>query len=533
MKNIGERRKNRMKIKPSIDKIVYACILGYLILPILIFVSGWLKWYFALIGGTIIIVSYILAIRADEQIIMYRPAKQEFRILFTAALIILLWTTYSGIGGICYQNSDHSARTAIFRAMVERPWPVKSEDGTRGLIYYIGFWLPSALIGKIFGFEAGYKFQIIWAALGIWFVYYLICCHRRKVELWTLIFLIFFSGLDILGEAFRSRDGLNLLLDRHLEWWHQGGLQYSSFTTQLFWVFNQAVPAWVAVAFLMNHKKCNNMLLILGSIMLCSTFPFVGFIPVVTFWIISKCRLDRNKWRKEVFTIQNMTGVLVIGIISFLYLIGNVSGNNVEDNRYQVEESTVQQKMDSDLLVSVGTGFYGTSAELELEVAQPQISVWDRISDWMHYYGIFYVVEFGFYMLLILPYQRKNPLFYVVLAELLICPFIKVGFQQDFCMRASIPVYFLLMIMCMDTFAQMKENSREKLQADYILFIVLLCVAGLTPTNEINRCTSEMYVRANQGVTNQYPESSIEEILNGFNFSGNVEKNFFYRYLAR
>ena len=89
------------------------------------------------------------------------------------------------------------------------------------------------------------------------------------------------------------------------------------------------------------------------------------------------------------------------------------------------------------------------------------------------------------------------------------------------------------MIMCMDTFAQMKENSREKLQADYILFIILLCVAGLTPTNEINRCTSEMYVRANQGVTNQYPESSIEEILNGFNFSGNVEKNFFYRYLAR
>ena len=522
-----------MEKKPSIHKIIYAGILGYLIAPILIFVLGWLKWYFALIGGIAIVVSYVLAIKTDEQIALYRPTRQEFRVLFTAALIILLWATYSGIGGICYQNSDHSARTAIFRALVEKTWPVKSEDGVRGLIYYIGFWLPSACVGKIFGFEVGYKFQIIWAALGIWFVYYLICSHRKKVELWPLFFLIFFSGLDILGEAFRSRDGLNLFLDRHLEWWHQGGLQYSSFTTQLFWVFNQAVPAWVTAAFLMNHKKCNNMLMILGSIILCSTFPFVGFIPIVVFWIISKCRLDWNKWCKEVFTIQNMTGVLVIGIISFIYLIGNVSGGNVEDNHYRVEKNAIQQETDTDLLASVGIELYGTSAEIEVEVSQPKKNVWNRINDWMQYYGIFYIVEFGFYMLLILPYQRKNPLFYVILAELIICPFIKVGFQQDFCMRASIPAYFLLMIMCMDTFAQMHESSREKLQADYVLFILLLCLAGLTPMSEINRCTSEMYVRANQGVTNQYPESSIEEILNGSNFSGNVEDNIFYHYLAR
>lgn len=46
---------------------------------------------------------------------------------------------------------------------------VSYEEGyqMRGLIYYIGYWLPAAVVGKVFGLTAGYYFQYVWAIIGI------------------------------------------------------------------------------------------------------------------------------------------------------------------------------------------------------------------------------------------------------------------------------------------------------------------------------------------------------------------------------
>lgn len=53
-----------------------------------------------------------------------------------------------------------------------------------------------------------------------------------------LLFLIFFSGMDILGALYSSRLPDLLAYDAmHLEWW-TNDFQFSSLTTCLFWVFN-------------------------------------------------------------------------------------------------------------------------------------------------------------------------------------------------------------------------------------------------------------------------------------------------------
>ena len=58
-----------------------------------------------------------------------------------------------------------------------------------------------------------------------------------------LLFLIFFSGMDILGALYSSRLPDLLAYDAmHLEWW-TNDFQFSSLTTCLFWVFNQTVGA--------------------------------------------------------------------------------------------------------------------------------------------------------------------------------------------------------------------------------------------------------------------------------------------------
>ena len=178
----------------------------YLFLPVLIFVVGWLKWYWALPFGILMALACVKGFTDSVQCDCFLLEKSDFRILIKALFLIILWVYLSGIGGWCYQNSDHEARSAIFRALVEYDWPVVSYDGSRGLIYYIGFWLPAACFGKVFGLEAGYTVQVIWAVLGIFIVYYLICVFRKKVELWPLVFMIFFSGLDYVGAWIRSEE---------------------------------------------------------------------------------------------------------------------------------------------------------------------------------------------------------------------------------------------------------------------------------------------------------------------------------------
>ena len=246
------------KIGIYINILVYI----YLALPTIIFFAGWLKWYFALPFGLVAAVACVKGFSnsiRDKCLIIDSSVDIEIRTLVKVLLLIALWVYISGIGGWCYQNKDHEVRNAIFRALVQYDWPVISYDGSRGLIYYIGFWLPAACVGKVFGLEAGYAAQVVWAVLGIFIVYYLICVYRKKVDLLPILFLIFFSGLDYVGTWILGEEGIDLSLAAHLEWWAYD-MQFTSTTAQLFWVFNQAIPAWVSTMLIMTQKSCKNML---------------------------------------------------------------------------------------------------------------------------------------------------------------------------------------------------------------------------------------------------------------------------------
>ena len=51
----------------------------------------------------------------------------------------------------------------------------------------------------------------------------------------------------------------------HIEWWARF-YQFSSFTTQLFWVFNQAVPAWIATLLVLSTKRVGGMFLLTADL---------------------------------------------------------------------------------------------------------------------------------------------------------------------------------------------------------------------------------------------------------------------------
>ena len=463
----------------------------YLALPTLIFMIGWLKWYWALMFGVTLAYACVKGFSdaIHEQCFLLK--KTDVKIFIQALMLIFLWVYLSGIGGWCYQNSDHEGRSAIFRALVQYDWPVISYDGTRGLIYYIGFWLPAACVGKVWGLEAGHAVQVVWAVLGIFIVYYLICVYRKKVDLLPIVFLIFFSGLDYVGTWILGEEGIDLTLATHLEWWAYD-MQFTSTTSQLFWVFNQAIPAWVSTMLILTQKNGKNLLFILSLTMLTSTIPFVGLIPIVLYLYTKRVRADRSRW-KEVFTFQNTAVVVLIGGCVFLYLIGNVS-------------SGVVGRDNADLVVR-------EPAALCLK------------------YLLFFFLEFGIYLYFICKYRKKDSMIYLITAILVICPFIMVGDNHDFCMRASVPALIILMLMCIETLEKIRLDGKKLLLAAYCAVLLL---GAITPFNEIHRSVRETFWRVTNGESVRYPEFDIErELLRFGNFSGEVSGNLFYEYFAK
>lgn len=494
------------------NRVLKYILYVYIQLPIAIFMIGWLDVKYAVLFTAILIVcNYrIVTKQKDGVAFKIKYDKETINAMIISGIIIAFWVYLSGIGGLTFQTSDHTCRNAIFEMLVNEKWPVVGEYQIGGgdistvqLVYYIGFWLPAAVFGKIFGITAGYYFQMIWAFVGIFLVFLLICNYVDSVKVWYILTLILFSGLDIVGFLIMrpdlpSRmyyvDGESIYSFGsvvHLEWWCN--FQFSSFTTQLFWVFNQAIPCWIVILMIIQMKKNNHMILIMGSLLLCSTFPFIGIIPFVIYMLLNRdynCKFGKV-WIKcfvrDTFTFENIVGGGVTGILSYLYLRANYSS--------QMKASNVSQ--------------HSLKAFLMM---------------WI----IFIFLEVGIYFIMVYKYQKKNLLFYISFCWLAICPLFSVGTAQDFCMRASIPALLILVVLIIDSVQKMYDKK------DYIHLVAIvlaLIIGAVTPLHEINR-SIRYTVNAYYTNENVMQESSTG-LMEGGNFSGYTENDFFYRIFAK
>lgn len=499
-----------MLMRKYLSKGLYAAIYGYLILPFLIFSLGWLKIYIAIPIVLLLIICYFKICKESTEVWLPQMTQDNIiKILFIIG-VIALWVYFSGIGKFVFQNTDHEARNGLFNILVTFDWPVVNYDVIQskmpgvtksGLVYYIGFWLPSALIGKVFGLRIGYYAQALWALIGISFVYYLICSKYRKILVWPLGILILFSGLDIVGMFLIGNNIFQIPNTEHLEWWSTA-YQYSSMTTQLFWVFNQAIPAWLCTMLAISQKNNRNLVFILACCMLTSTFPFVGLLFIIVFLCLSRKydinpvlsrKIKAKKYFsaliKDTFTFQNIIGGGIVGITSFLYLMSNRSGMTV------------------------------LSKEIE-----------PVMKNNLEKYIIFLVVEIGVYVILLYHYNKKNLLYYYIILLLILIPPIHVGLSNDFCMRASIPPLFILMLLFIDTTEKaLQENNKAILGAVSIIVLI----GSITPLHELARTVTYTNISVNQAEQVEEDDTSADILLSSDNFAGEAENNIFWDYFIR
>jgi hypothetical protein len=381
-----------------------------------------------------------------------RSNKVEIVIIVT---ILLIWVVSSGIGGLVWQNPwDHMFRNAIFNDLVHYDWPVldSSYSDPRLLCYNFGFWLPSAMIGKLFGFQGGYFFQLIWAFIGVLLAFALISEYLKKVSILTAVIFVLFSGLDILlyflGKIYSG--SINTVLVELLNGVHLELKLYqfnsSSNTTLLYWVYNQTIPFWVGFMLLLRQKSNRSRLFVYMLILLYAPFPAVALVPMMLFLLLRKSNFVGPNGLKSIrfffqesFTISNITGFCICLIIALFYMSNAATG---------------------------ALGFIEINQNTILE------------------FGLYFVVEFLVFLAIILLAKKSNPILWILLTTMIVFSFVKLGNSYDFAWRTCIPVVFYCMLLITDIVVHNRLSSNRLLKIIVFFILILGCI---TPSMEILR----------------------------------------------
>ena len=454
--------------------------------------------------------------------------------------ISLAWCYLAGQGGFFYQSSDHYIRNGIFRDLILFKWPVCYEKTDAMLTYYVGHWLFPALFGKIAfiitnsistAWLVAKIALLLWSTLGIMLVFILLCkifsLSNNKAIVFCCLFFIFFSGLDILGIYVR-----NGRIPTHLEWWAEN-MQYSSFTTCMFWVYNQCISVWLATLLFFYEGKVKNYAFIGLCILITSPIPLVGLFPFYVasgiFQFIKTEKGSRHKFfLQSIFSPQNIIACFTILPIVALYYFNNAA---VANTPAISSFNRINNEVVGDASAISSANILNNDTVADTSVI-PSSNSFKTLFPLYNIYTIalFYLFEFFLYVLVIFKQNKKSFYIWVLTFMLLVCPFIHIGHLNDFSMRASIPSLILLMVLVFKTFLQ--EHKNQTLVS--YLIIVIFAFGTLTPTMEYLRAFKTVKQEKTiflECLEDDY-DSLGEEFLSNF-MSHEYEKSFFYKYLCK
>lgn len=436
------------------SRIIYTLSYLYLFIPISIFLLAWIKPIISI--PFVLLLAYYLFLSVRHMPKFSLKISENKKKLCIVTGIILLWVWLSGVGGFAWQNIwDHMFRNALFSDLMNYEWPVINTDDESPflLCYYFGFWLPAALVGKIFNsIEIGYTIQFIWALFGVILTYLLISEKLKKFKIATLLIFIFFSGLDLIIYILNVRGNLHVAIDylMQFELMEMFSLYFnaSSNTTLLFWLYNQAIPFWIGFMLILLQKDRKYLYLTYALLLLYSPLPAMGLIPVIIYmefknykWKDSDAKSSIVRFFKTFFTVENILGLLLI------LLIASFFKTNISANKFTL------------------TIFSATNA-------------WE-------YFGrliLFLIFEYGVYIYFFKDRIKKDVIFHILFWSMFVMSFFKLGTIYDFAWRTAIPSAFYLMFIMMEEIPKMDKKTIR-----YRLFVIAFLIGCVTPAAEILR----------------------------------------------
>lgn len=492
-------------------KAVAITAYAILVIPILIFFVGWLKWYLAIIFSGVLLFGAFWLIKNEywdnDDVI-------EIRFLHFALIVAIfgLWVLFSGSCGFGVSNYDTTWRTAYLRDLIDFKWPIFFPENNCTLIYYFVFWMPVALFGKAFGLSAAFGFQWFWMLLIVIISYLLITYLFKDYKtstLWTIcIIFIMWSGLNLLGTVLTDTLGWNLYgiqigtNEAYCDAFFNGesfNFFYRSNQNFIEDPYNQ-ILIWIIVPLFLQKRKIENYAF-LGLIL----FPFSpwGTIGIGIFMVIDAVRcIFKDSFKtfiKKAFSIQNLCAIFSILIVFGLFFSAN--------SRTDAESG----------------GGFGVITLSKFDLP--------RIIGLI----IFWLCEFGIYYFLIWKKNKKDFTFRCLLPVLMLIPFFWVGniWGRDFCMNVSLPAIFILMIYMI---GYVKDEVMGKaLNIKSFILVSCLLIASSTVTFDIAAKTKIMIVQKSFAVQEDwfytFSNKSIGELYN--QGVENPKETTFFKYLAK
>lgn len=507
-------------MKSTIDLWMTRLSYFYLIFPFFLFAILWLNPVVATVAGLVLIASFIFAVKLiDPEQYVLISRKTVFWTIFIMVIVVF----FAGVGSYTYQNDDHLYRNAIFRDLVLKDWPVLYQiEGFEGhplngkttmMTYYLGFFLPAALFGKIFGFAAGQFFLYIWTVLGIVLVLFQTGKYLNKFSFKVLLLFFAWGTLFFIGALYKYP--IEKFGQETSYLWAGIRLYTNSNLGSLYWIFNQAITGWLIMLLIFNKINRKNMLFLYSLCLFLSPFMFAGFFPFILYFIYQDFLADKNI--KNLFfkylSFQNVAGSVVVLIVSYFYLKTNPSGQSF---RYYPFES------------------------FKIFVA-------------------FMLLSWGVIAALLFPKFYKEPLYWICIAILIPLPFFQQGPGVDFPARISMPAYFVLMLLTMKLVLHEKNSISRRLMIVYLIFtgiahftfemgksVYKTTYANISYKTNIDKILIESEnerlqrigedlksIKYTDVLTQDYGTLSNPENPIISNYMGDTETSVFYQYLAK
>ncbi|MCR4656802.1 MAG: hypothetical protein K5770_11320 [Lachnospiraceae bacterium] len=468
-----------MKIKNFRPDGLKLAAFAYLYIPVIIFFMTWLKWYLALPACAAVAYSLAMLFSRED----HEEDKRGVLFWALAALVFVLclfWCCLSGIGGFVLQSGDFPKHNIILKDLINCGWPVRYRmRGREGVLsYYIGGYIVPALFGKIAGgsFDMAQDALLVWTALGIFISVLIIfrCIEKRmeafdsekgmsdisaakipfnregskktEISLIAVFFVLFtfatfvcpLSGIFAKWYPWEAGDGVHWLSNTIF-------IQYSSNITLLSYVFPQAVPALLSVSLLRSmRREYDKWGLILAPLALYSAFVFLGMAILMATIFAADAITGRGECLKSgnILSVYN-----ICSAFTALCLVLNLLG------------VILQEKPES------------IAMSLEL-------------IDYTGYVHTLVFFEVSWLLWVLILSRHKSVLILAASINLFFYPFLKMGYYNDLCMRASIPA---LLILCVEAAERLVISfNRDRWYSLLIAACLVITAAG--PFQELSYC---------------------------------------------
>ena len=498
----------------------YVLCMSYLLLPVLIFCIGYLKFYIGIPMALAFAALLVFAVKGPgyKKSIGKPFIKLPLKHIIICAVIAVGVSLITGIGEFVYALEDHAYRRAILRDLIDYPWPVVYDTATQtnpvvieyfaghadkmGFIYYFAYFLPAALIGKVAGMTAACIALLIWNSAGLFLIFLGMTVFAKRPSYAGPFIVVFFAGLDVIPNI------VNAVC--HYDWWlwMEGYVPYLCYVanfTELCDVYHQIVPCFIIVLLLMTQPDTRATGLSTGILFAYSPWATIGILPLV---IGSFFRKDCGAG-KGIQAVKNIfTPVNILSAALILFLYGSFYTSN-----------------------SGSISFQGVA--------------WTLYSNPVLYipaYLIFLSVEVLPFYLMLRGRCIKEPMFVAAIFTLILLPVYVVSEMNDFTMRGSMPALFVIQLYLTELVAEKaaaNEVPKEKTARIKTVLGALVLMLMMFPAllnlfvifgNEIKGSPHNTENIGSFGNIND--ESYLDHITNNFMAEG-YEDSFFFKYLAR